>query len=241
MSSYDIAICYFGLPRSVKHVFASHEEHIYKVLDDYGYSYKRFMHTWKTGDNSQRVWRHKTREKIDYEEYKLLKPDVYSIESQDEFMSGIDMGDYYYETEKKREWDRVLLKNHICALGSEKRVYQMMKDSGDTFKYVMVIRPDAEFILDLPVQKIFSLDAKEFAISDHRHYEGYNDRFMVSNYDDSHIYMERLDEMKDGRANGGRITAEKYLKYTFIRHKCVVKKVGFPFNLVRPDGSKSPN
>ena len=241
MSSYDIAICYFGLPRSVKHVYTSHEEHIYKVLDENGYTYKRFMHTWKTGDNCQRVWRYNAREKIDYEEYKLLNPDVYSIESQDDFMSGITMSDYYYDAEKKREWDKVLLKNHVCALGSEKRVYQMVNDSGDTFKYVIVIRPDAEFIQDLPVNKIFPLGVKEFAISDHRHYEGYNDRFMVANYADSHIYMERLDDMKSARASGGRITAENYLKRTFKRHGCCVKKVRFPFDLIRPDGSKSPN
>ena len=76
MSSYDIAICYFGLPRSVKYVYESHQKYIYDVLNDKGITYKKFMHTWKTGDGSQRVWRFKTREKIDYEEYKLLNPDV---------------------------------------------------------------------------------------------------------------------------------------------------------------------
>ncbi len=116
MSSYDIAICYFGLPRSVKYVYESHKKYIYDVLDDNGISYKKFMHTWKTGDGSQRVWRFKTKEKIDYDEYKLLNPDVYVIESQDEFMNTITMGDYYYEDERKKEWDKTLLKNHICAL-----------------------------------------------------------------------------------------------------------------------------
>lgn len=241
MSSYDIAICYFGLPRSVKYVYESHKKYIYDVLDDKGITYKKFMHTWKTGDGSQRVWRFKTREKIDYEEYKLLNPDVYVIESQDDFMNTINMSDYYYEDERKKEWDKTLLKNHICALGSENRVYDIMKNSGDNFKYVMAIRPDAEFLHPLPLEKIFPLKDNEFVISDHRHYEGYNDRFMISNINSAHIYLTRLNEMKDGRKESGRITAEKYLKYTFKKHDSNIKKIQFPFNLIRPDGSKSPN
>ena len=241
MGDYDIALCYFGLPRSVKHVFNSHEEFIFKVLDENNLTYKKFMHSWKTEDGSQRVWRYKTREKIDYEEYKLLTPDFYCIESQDEFMNTINMSDYYYESEKKKEWDRILLKNHVCALGSEKRVFQMVQQSGMNFKYIIAIRPDAEFLHPLPINKIFPLKKNEFMISDHRHYEGYNDRFMISNYDDAHVYLCRLDEMKQGREEKGRITAEKYLKNTFKKHDCLVKKVGFPFNLIRPDGSASAN
>ncbi len=241
MGEYDIALCYFGLPRSVTHVAKTHEEFIYNVLDGNNLTYKKFMHTWKTGDDTQRVWRHKTREKINYDEYKLLAPDVYAIESQDEFMTTVDMGDYYYDTERKREWDRTLLKNHICALGSEKRVFEMMKESGDTFKYVIALRPDANFLKPLPVDKIFPIKHNEFVISDHRHYEGFNDRFMISNYSDAHIYLSRLDGMKEYRSEHGRITAEKYLKGTFKRHECLIKKVEFPFNLIRPDGSMSAN
>jgi hypothetical protein len=241
MSAYDIAICYFGLPRSVKHVHQTHKEHLFSVLDAGEYTYKKFMHSWTTADGKQRVWRYNAREKIDSDEYKLLEPDVYAVESQDEFMNGISMSDYYYEAEKKREWDRVLLKNHVCALGSERRVLQMVRASGDTFKYIMVVRPDAQFIVPIPLPKVFPIRSLEFVISDHRHYEGFNDRFMVSNAVDAHIYMNRLDEMKESRATCGRITAEKYLKDTFKRHGCTVKKIPFPFNLVRPDGGTSDN
>ena len=47
MSSYDIAICYFGLPRSVKYVYESHQKYIYDVLDDKCITYKKFMHSIK--------------------------------------------------------------------------------------------------------------------------------------------------------------------------------------------------
>ena len=76
-------------------------------------------------------------------------------------------------------------------------------------------------------------------ISDHRHYEGLNDRFCICNEIDSDIYMCRLDKMKDFRKNTGRITAERYLKYAMKNHDCNVKKVKWDFDLARPDGSYS--
>tara|TARA_B100001063_G_scaffold247259_1_gene291837 strand:+ start:3321 stop:4040 length:720 start_codon:yes stop_codon:yes gene_type:complete len=237
MSSYDVAICYFGLPRSISYVYNSHQKYIYDILDSKGFTYKKFMHSWKTNEGKQRVWRYNVKEKINYDEYKLFNPDVYVIESQDDFIDTINMSDYYYENEN--EWDKTLLKNHICALGSENRVYEIMKNSGDTFKYVIVIRPDSEFLLPLPINNIFPLQDNEFVICNNRHYQGYNDRFMISNINSSHIYLTRLKEMKEGRKECGYITAEKYLKYTFQKHNSKIKEIKFPFNLIRPDGSKS--
>jgi hypothetical protein len=234
---YDFAICYFGLPRSVKYVYESHNANIFNVLKEKGLTYKIFMHSWKTKDSNQRVWQHTIRQKIDYDEYKLLNPDEYKLDSQEEFFETINMDDYYYEEEKKKEWIPKLLKNHICALGSQMRVYKMVKNDSNKYKYVMIIRPDAFFPNPLPIDKIIPLKDKEFMISDHRHYEGLNDRFCICNEIDSDIYMCRLDKMKDFRRNTGRITAERYLKYAMKNHNCNVKKIKWDFDLARPDGS----
>ncbi len=234
---YDFAVCYFGLPRSVKHVYESHYTNIFNILKEKGLTYKIFMHSWKTKDNNQRVWQHTIREKIDYDEYKLLNPDEYKVESQEDFIATINMDDYYYEHEKKKEWLPKLLKNHICALGSQMRVHDMMNNDINTFHNVMIIRPDARFTTPIPIDKILPLKEKEFMISDHRHYEGLNDRFCICSKEYSDIYMCRLNKMKDFRKNTGRITAERYLKYAMKNHDCIVKKIKWDFDLVRPDGS----
>ena len=114
---YDFAICYFGLPRSVKYVYESHNTNVFNVLKEKGLTYKIFMHSWKTKDSNQRVWQHTIRQKIDYDEYKLLNTDEYKLDSQEEFFETINLDDYYYEQEKKKEWIPKFLKNHICACG----------------------------------------------------------------------------------------------------------------------------
>uniref|UniRef100_A0A6C0F873 Glycosyltransferase n=1 Tax=viral metagenome TaxID=1070528 RepID=A0A6C0F873_9ZZZZ len=234
---YNFAICYFGLSRSIKHVYESHITNIFDVLKDQGFTYKIFMHTWKTKDNIQRVWQNTINERIDYDEYKLLNPDQYKIESQDEFLSNINMNNYYYGKKKQREWVKELLVNHICALESQMRVYNMMINDQNTFNNVIIIRPDSKFNTPLPINNILPLKEKEFMISDYRHYEGLNDRFCICSKEDSHIYMCRLKQMKDYRKIKSRITAESYLQYILNSNNCDIKKIKWNFDLVRPDGS----
>ena len=87
MMNIDFAILYFGLTRSTKKVYMSHIMSVYNLLDSYNISYMKFMHTWRTNDNKQRVWYKTIEKEIDYTEYKLLQPDVYKIENQEDFLN----------------------------------------------------------------------------------------------------------------------------------------------------------
>jgi hypothetical protein len=53
---YNVAIIYFGLTRSTKKVYQTHLQHIDTVIRNQSLTYKKFMHTWKTKDNKQKVW-----------------------------------------------------------------------------------------------------------------------------------------------------------------------------------------
>ena len=161
---YDFAIVYFGLTRSTKKVFKSHINNVFNQLRYNRLTYKTFMHTWKTSDNKQKVWQNTIEKEIDYDEYKLLYPDFYKIDCQDEFIQTIDMNDYFYkevwdkEGDKKHgEWLPGLIKNHLCALESMKRGLEMVEEFvkvGNKFKYVMFVRPDVLISSVLPLQQI---------------------------------------------------------------------------------------
>jgi hypothetical protein len=77
---YDFAILYFGLTRSVRKTHESHKKHIVNILQKENLTYKTFMHTWKTRDNTQNVWETVIPQKIDYDEYTLLYPDEYTLD-----------------------------------------------------------------------------------------------------------------------------------------------------------------
>ena len=247
---YDIAFCYWGLPRAVKYTHENHENMVYDKMKDANLSYKIFMHTWSIEGDVQRIWQNNCKEKIDYEEYKLLNPDFYEITSQDDFLKTINMDDYFYQDVwdkkghgQKGEWLSKLVKNHICALGSLRNVYNMVENAvnekGYKFKYIVFIRPDAYFTKPIQVDKTFPLKENTIVIPNFDHCEGYNDRFAICNYEDANIYAERLKDIAEFRKNKGRIVSEKYLKYTLNNSKLNIKKEGtITFKLTDPNGKK---
>ena len=86
---YDIGFCYWGLPRAIKHTYKNHENMVYNKMKEANLSYKIFMHTWSIEGDTQRVRQYNCKEKIDYDEYKLMNPDFYEINSQEEFLTNI--------------------------------------------------------------------------------------------------------------------------------------------------------
>ena len=71
-SSLNKCFCILSINNSTKIPLVF--QNVYNVLKEKGLTYKIFMHSWKTKDSNQRVWQHTIREKIDYDEYKLLPP-----------------------------------------------------------------------------------------------------------------------------------------------------------------------
>ena len=247
---YDIAFCYWGLPRAVKYTHENQTKMIYDNMKKNNLSYKIFMHTWSIEGDVQRIWQNNCKEKIDYEEYKLLNPDFYEITSQDDFLKTINMDDYFYQDVwdkkghgQKGEWLPKLVKNHICALGSLRNVYNMVENAvnekGYKFKYIIFIRPDAYFTQPIQVDKMFPLKENTIVIPNFDHCEGYNDRFAICNYEDANIYAERLKDIAEFRKNKGRIVSEKYLKYTLNNSNLDIKKERtITFKLTNPNGQK---
>lgn len=247
---YDIAFCYWGLPRSIKHTYKNHETMVYNKIKEANLSYKIFMHTWSIVGDEQRVRQYNCKEKIDYDEYKLMNPDFYEIAPQEDFLTNINMDDYFYKdvwTAKGHcgngEWLQKLVKNHICALGSLRNVYNMVENAvnekGYKFKHVIFIRPDAYFTQPLQLEKILPLKENTIAIPNFDHCEGYNDRFAICNYEDANIYALRLKDIAEFRKNKGRIVSEKYLRYALNQHKIIIKKEGtIQFKLTDPNGIK---
>ena len=246
MTNKKIAICYFGLTRSIKKVYKTHINLIFKVLESENIDYTIFMHTWKTGDDKQYVWGEISNTKIDYDEYKLLSPDKYKIELQDDFLETIKLEDYFdkkkleekgHHDKRKGEWLPELIRNHLCALESQKRCFEMVEDSKEEFDYVMVIRPDSLFCTPLNPHVFKQLDSSPnvLVIPSFDWGEGYNDRFAMLNYNSNTCkYLKRIEEIYDWRKNHtNRIVSEKYVKYICDKyyHR---RRTDIYFKLIRP-------
>jgi hypothetical protein len=237
----DFAIVYWGLTRSTKKVYESHISLIQNILKQDSKTFKIFMHTWQTKDNKQKVWENVIQQPIDYDEYKLLLPDVYQIDNQEDFLASVNMDNFFYKHIWQRighcrqgEWLPGLVTNHICALESMKRGFSLvekcMKD-GVLFKHIMFVRPDVMIHNKFPLHQIVS---NKINIPNCEHHEGYNDKFAVMNYEHAQLYAKRIDEIAEFRKHHGRIVSEKYTKFIIDKYRIPVNMVDFHFSIVRP-------
>jgi len=233
-----IAICYWGLTRSTKKVYQSHHDKLFKILNDNNYEYDIFMHTWITDENL--IWENKCEIPIDYEEYKLLTPKYYKLENQTEYLDTIHFSDYFneelydrYGGDTPNEWRPKLIRNHLCALESQKRVTNMVSESEKSYDYVIYIRPDVMLLTQFNIN-FLDLNPNCIAIPNNEHHEGYNDRFAIVNYEDCRKYGCRIDEIIEFRKHHGRIVSEKYVKFIINKYFKDIRFIHFQFNIIRP-------
>lgn len=232
-----IAVCYWGIPRSIRGVIASHREKVFDELDKHGIQYDVYAHFWKTEQN--RVWESVMDVPLDYDAVELLGARRVQIDPQAEFWDTIHFPDYYYEHERDNEWNPLLLRNHLCALESQKRCVNLCVAANVTYDYVMFLRPDALVETTFPVAEVFwqaSIHGNEIILPTNNHYEGLNDRFAVVRFEHVLWYSHRVNRIKEFRAKYGRIVSEKYVKHVVDEHY-VPRFVEFNFRLLRSDGS----
>jgi hypothetical protein len=228
-----IAVCYWGLPRSIGMVYQSQKEKVFDVLTQHGVEYDVYAHFWQT--NVNRVWDWVVPMPLDYGNISLLGAKRVLIEDQQAFLDTIDFKKYYYAEEKEKEWSPELLRNHLCALESQKRCVNLCISSNIKYDYIMFLRPDALIDSHLPVKEVFG-DEKTIVLPTNNHYEGLNDRFAVVNFESVLWYSHRIDRVAEFRKTNGRIVSEKYVKYVVDKHYSP-KYVEFYFRLMRTDGS----
>ena len=236
-----ISICYWGMTRSTKYIFESHVKNLYDILKNNNIDFNIFMHTWETKNNTNIIWEHPCDIPVDYEEYKLLKPDFYKIENQCDFLNTINFDNYFdkklydmYGGDTHHEWRPQLIMNHLCALESQKRVYNMVLESSIEYDFILFIRPDVLILNNFDINCF--KNSFDIILPNYDHHEGYNDRFAIIPFKLSLPYSTRIDEIIDFRKNNGRIVSEKYVKYIVNKYYLNVKFIDFNMKIVRPNG-----
>lgn len=236
-----LAICYWGMTRSTKLVYNSHINNLFNVLENNGIEFDVFIHTWETIDKRHIIWHNYCDTEVDYEEYKLLNPTFYKIDKQDEFLETINFNEYFDEDffakndDITDEWRQPgLIRNHLCALESQKRCYHMVVESNNSYDYILYIRPDVEIINTFDVNWI-NLEF-DITIPNYDHCAGLNDRFAIIPFDKAEKYSTRIHEILEFRQKRGRITSEKYVKYIVDNYYPNIQRIGFIMRIIRPNG-----
>ena len=238
----NIAICFYGLTRSLKYTYKSIKKKIIDLLENNDYQITIYLHTYdlKILNNDR------SDEKeclLDINEYKLLNPDIYKITNQNDFDKMIDInkylnhGDPWDGQEKK---SHASLKNILRQWNSLQEVTKLWESSLEKHKCIIYLRPDLFYINKINLENIsLCLNSKQdkplVFIPGWAGYGGHNDRFAYGNSSAMKIYGNRIQNAAHFSLNRN-LHSEQFLKYVLRKNKVSVKYIGMYAVRIRADG-----
>ena len=191
-SIMKIALCFWGLLRSLPITIVSINEHIFKPLREKSVDFDVYVHTYhfipENNPKEAVTIRSSTHD------YDLLNPYSYTVEDQDTFdnLTNFDiygtMGDPWHD-------NFLSLKNSIRALNSLYNVSQAVVRSGINYDFVVFLRPDVTYLNNIEIDFMYQYPDALLIPDFHRSCFGgeYNDRMAMGNMTTALIYGTRLE------------------------------------------------
>jgi hypothetical protein len=254
MEKPKIAILFWGITRSLKYTLNSLEKNLFNILIKNNYQVVKFMHTFVMDDNKYTNKRaNEIKVELDFEEYKLLKPDYVKIDNQDKIAKKIGLEKYRTMGNPWSAKDFQTLDNFILACYSKYKVYKMLKKSNLKFDYVIYMRPDVMCLNPFPIKSLSLLNntcssknlinkkSNKYCYSclmpNFHHFGPYkiNDRMFVSTLKNCKYFGNMFKNLyRDSKKMV--LHSETYLGFILNRHKFKIHYINFYFNRVRANG-----
>lgn len=228
-----IALVFWGLTRSLSKTYPNIKEKILDYLKNNKIEYKIFLHTYYfEGTHNDR----RTGERditLDFNEYKILNPDYYKIDNQDEIKKQINIQKYH-----KFRYSYVLktVENLICALYSQMKATELLQNCNEKFDYVWYLRPDVIFKDNIPIHWFRWINPNRFIVPYFAHCGGINDRMAILTMDQALVYGKRFLQLEEyGKLLRGRkISSERFIKWVMRKYK--TKNINYLFKRLRANG-----
>jgi hypothetical protein len=230
-----IALCFWGLTRSLKYTIDSIREFIFKPLDKYKIEYKIFMHTYTISSKYSNPHAGEENIELDFNEYRLLNPDFFEIDDQDIIKQQIEITKY---RSCKDPWNSgyICVDNFICAMYSKKQLGIMVENSNIHFDYVMYLRPDVRYMNYLN-PRYFNITHKNVICSPDFHlFPKFNDRFTILKFCNLKKYSKMFNIMLE-YSKTYSLHSERFQYYIITqRFQWEILHIPIRFNRVRANG-----
>lgn len=233
-----VAVGFFGITRSLKFTLNSILKNVIRPLEELGYDYKIFLHTYEL-NNYKNIRTKENYTNIDNEEYKLLNPDYFQIEKQDLVLESINPEKYRTH---KDPWNTNYnsVDNFLLGQYSKMKLTNMIEKNQINFDYIMFLRPDVEYLHPLERSFFNNVINKNISIPKFGTYKPskphFNDRFAITNQETYKIYgkvFDELFEISKKEPLHSETVLTKYLTENDIKYKYI----WFVFKRIRIDGS----
>eukprot|EP01031_Cornospumella_fuschlensis_P030322 gene30322-36641_t len=190
---FTVALCFWGLLRSLKHAYPSIEKFIFHPLIENNIEYDIFVHTYKFRERYSNVRNGENETQLNFTEYALLNPNYVYLEDQNKFDDNFP---YTHFTSLGDPWSNnyVSFKNHMRALNSLFHLTSVVeqlsgwrKKGGSGYDYIIFLRPDVQYLSPLPISLAIKYPNHVFIPDFQRRCDDgstqplseYNDRFLM--------------------------------------------------------------
>ena len=231
-----IAICFFGLTRSLKVTYPTITTQIFSVLRAHKIRWDTYVHTYDLTELTNRRSK-EVKCTLDPNEYKLLEPFREMVQNQQVFDASITLNTY---TKHGDPWcDKYKsLQNLLRQLNSLQQVTNLWVSEGKQYDAVIYLRPDLYYVAPFPIAQLKEcIEAKERQIytpSWHK-WKGLNDRLAMGKPEIMQIYGTRF-SVAASYAAQKKLHAERFLAFVVSTNQIKNRPFGIYGNRVRANG-----
>lgn len=238
-----VALCFFGLTRSLKFTLPSIEKCIFGPLKAHNIKYETYLHTYKMKTPYTNPRAGESKIILDTDEYKMLNPDFHMLEDKDMVSKRLHLeqyrtkGDPWGKEKGAIPGDFTTLDNHILYLWSQRQLTEMVKETLGRYTHIIFCRPDVLYHVPLQINW-FSFTKDTICIPNFGLCGNVNDRFALGQPKQMIIYGSRFDEAL-AYSKKHPLASEEYLIATLKKYKIKYEHVNFYFTRIRATGEKN--
>jgi len=230
-----IALCFWGLTRSLKYTIDSIKKNILQPLDDGNIEYQIFIHTFSFKSKYNNPRANEYNMTLNFDEYTLLQPNFIEVDDQDQIKKDIHIHQYRSLPDP---WDSnyVCLDNFICAMYSKRQLGIMVNNSNIKFDYIVYLRPDLHYLTPFDI-RYFSITNEYNVCTPNFHlFPKLNDRFCILHASNLDKYSGLFNYMYE-YSRIYPLHSERFQYFMMTQQfKWSVRYIPIQFNRVRADG-----
>jgi hypothetical protein len=188
---------------------------VLEVLQENNITCTTFIHSYSLYGSYQNSWANEFTSLYNNEHIVDIVKPIYSlVENQDDILSRIPIDDYYTHLGGwlGKDKEKQIIRNLVLALYSKKQVTLALQKNMEHTKYdyVMIVRPELDFITPIQLDNLYSLDDTNIIIPEIDWYWGCNDRMMISTPSVALYYGTLYDSLLE-YSRKTQIRSEEYL------------------------------
>jgi len=235
-----VALCFWGLTRSLKHTYKSIQKYIMQPLKENGVEYTIFLHSYQFDSPYVNPRAKEVNVTLDFDEYTLLHPHFVQIDDQDKIKTQLHLEAY---RNQKDPWESnyICVDNFLCAMYSKKVLGNMIQDSGLEFDACIFLRPDVLYLNPFDCKWLSLIQDKRVCIPNFALFPRFNDRFFLCSQEHAYTYTNLFDDLLEysyyyplhSETCQHRLLQEKY--------KLKIVYIPIHFNRVRVNGIVLPD